>query len=145
MPVWSLGWEDPLETEMATCSSILAWEIWRTEEPGGLQSMGSQRTGHDWAGMHTQVILRNKHQYFTNSGNVQRHFVQKFYGLYFKGSHIQLPSHMTVSIWKEKRFIINKLRIPNKCRESRLARFVTHILNMTLRKNRSDMTCNQRC
>ena len=41
--VRSLGWEDPLEKEMATDSSILAWRIPRTEEPGGLQSMGSQR------------------------------------------------------------------------------------------------------
>jgi len=43
----SLGWEDPLEKEMATHSSILAWKISRTEEPSGLQSMGSQRIGHD--------------------------------------------------------------------------------------------------
>ena len=42
--VWSLGWEDPLEEEIATCSSILAWEIPWTEEPGGLQSMGSQKS-----------------------------------------------------------------------------------------------------
>ena len=42
-----LGWEDPLEKEMATHSSILAREISWTEEPGGLQSMGSQRVGHD--------------------------------------------------------------------------------------------------
>ena len=41
------GWEDPLEKEMATHSSILAWKIPRTEEPGGLQSMGLQRTGYD--------------------------------------------------------------------------------------------------
>ena len=47
--VQSLGWEDPLEKEMATHSSILAWKISWTEEPGGLQSMGSQRVGHDWA------------------------------------------------------------------------------------------------
>ena len=40
--VESLGWEDPLEKEMATHSIILAWEIPWTEEPGGLQSMGSQ-------------------------------------------------------------------------------------------------------
>ena len=40
--VRSLGWEDPLEKEMATRSSILAWRIPRTEEPGRLQSMGSQ-------------------------------------------------------------------------------------------------------
>ena len=43
----SLGWEDPLEKEMATHSSIHAWKIPWTEEPGGLQSMGSQRVGHD--------------------------------------------------------------------------------------------------
>ena len=41
-PAGSLDWEDPLEKEMATHSSILAWEISWTEEPGGLQSMGSQ-------------------------------------------------------------------------------------------------------
>ena len=45
--VRSLGWEDALEKEMATHSSILAWKISWTEEPGGLQSMGSQRVGHD--------------------------------------------------------------------------------------------------
>ena len=47
--VWSLGWEDPLEQKIATHSSILAWRIRWTEEPGGLQSTGSQRVGHDWA------------------------------------------------------------------------------------------------
>ena len=45
--VQSLGWEDLLEKEMATHSSILAWKIPWTEEPGQLQSMGSQRVGHD--------------------------------------------------------------------------------------------------
>ena len=44
----SQGQEDPLEKEMATYSSILAWEISWREEPGGLQSMGSQRAGHNW-------------------------------------------------------------------------------------------------
>ena len=43
----SLGWEDPLEKGMATHSSILACRIPRTEEPGRLQSMGSQRVGHN--------------------------------------------------------------------------------------------------
>ena len=42
-----LDWEDPLEKEMATHSSILAWKTPWTEEPGGLQSMGSQRVGPD--------------------------------------------------------------------------------------------------
>ena len=45
--VRSLGWEDPLEKEMATHSSTLAWKIPWTEESGGLQSTGSQRVGHD--------------------------------------------------------------------------------------------------
>ena len=47
MQFWSLGWEDPLEKEMTIYSSILAWQIPRTEEPGELQSMGSQRVGQD--------------------------------------------------------------------------------------------------
>ena len=45
--VRSLGWEDPLEKEMATHSSILAWKIPWTEEPGRLQSIGLQRVEHD--------------------------------------------------------------------------------------------------
>ena len=45
--VQSLGQEDPMEKEMATHSSILAWRIPWTEKPGGLQFMGSQRVGHD--------------------------------------------------------------------------------------------------
>ena len=45
--VQSLGWEDPLEKGMETHSSILAWRIPWTEEPGGLQSVGPQRIGHN--------------------------------------------------------------------------------------------------
>ena len=59
--VWSLGREDPLEKERVTHSSILAWEILWTKEPGGLQSMGSQRVRHDWTCSHnnsSQTILR---------------------------------------------------------------------------------------
>ena len=47
--VWSLGWEDPLEKEMATHCSTLAWKIPWMEEPGRLQSVGSQRVEHSWA------------------------------------------------------------------------------------------------
>ena len=49
MQVQSLGQEDLLKKEMATHSSVLAWRIPGTEEPGGLQSMGSKRVGHDSA------------------------------------------------------------------------------------------------
>ena len=47
--IWSLGREDPLEEAMESHSCILAWRIPWTEEPGGLQSMESQRTGHNWS------------------------------------------------------------------------------------------------
>ena len=47
MQVQSPGWEDPLEEEMATHSSIVVWKIPWTDEPEGLQSMGPQRVGHD--------------------------------------------------------------------------------------------------
>ena len=52
MQVLSLGWEDPLEKEMETHSSIFVWRIPCTEEPGGLQSIRLQRVSCDWACMH---------------------------------------------------------------------------------------------
>ena len=64
MRVQSLGHENPLEKEMATCSSILAWEIPGTEEPGGLPPVGSQSIGHEWVTEHAHnnniEILTNK-------------------------------------------------------------------------------------
>ena len=53
--VWSLGWEDALEKEMVPHSSTLAWKVPWTQEPGGLQSMGSQRVGHDWVTSYTRL------------------------------------------------------------------------------------------
>ena len=58
MRVWSLDQEDPLEEEMATHSSILAWEIPWTEGPGGFQSMWSQRVGRDSATKQQQQFLK---------------------------------------------------------------------------------------
>ena len=59
-----LDWEDPLEKDMATHSSILAWRIPWTEQPGGLESIGSQRVEQDWsnlAHMHSHLrILSTK-------------------------------------------------------------------------------------
>ena len=59
--IHSLGWEDPLEKEMKTHSSILGWEIPWTEEPDGLQSRGLQRIKHDLATewIHTQLLADN--------------------------------------------------------------------------------------
>ena len=58
--VQSLGQEDPLEKEMATHSSILAWKMLWTEEPGRVQSMGSQRVGRDWVTKHKHSENRIK-------------------------------------------------------------------------------------
>ena len=66
--VRSLGWEDPLEKEMAIHSSTMAWKIPWTEEPGRLQSMGSQRVGHDWAtSLHFKVYAELFHYSFNPS------------------------------------------------------------------------------
>ena len=54
-----LGWEDPLQEEMATHSHILAWRMPLTEEPGGLQFKGSQRAGRRWATEHTTILSYN--------------------------------------------------------------------------------------
>ena len=61
--VQSLGWEDPLEEEMAIHSSILAWEIPWTEEPGGLQSMGSQKN---------RTLLKRLNNNNSNNGHAAR-------------------------------------------------------------------------
>ena len=58
--VKSMDREDPLKKQMTTHSSILAWEIPWTEKPGGLQSMGSQRVGHNWGTEHTFTPINNK-------------------------------------------------------------------------------------
>jgi len=62
--VRSLGWEDPLEKEMATHSSTLVWKIPWTEEPGRLQFMGLQRVGHDRATSRSRLDLRCVTQIF---------------------------------------------------------------------------------
>ena len=62
MQVQSVGQEDPLEEEMTTHSSVLAWRIPWTKEPGGLPSMGLQIVGHDWA--YTQMQEKEERKKF---------------------------------------------------------------------------------
>ena len=78
MGVWSLGWEDPLEKEMATHSIILAWRIPWTEEPGGLQSIGSQRVWHDWSDF---TCIQRFRVYFKHSAKAKEKFKQKLCSL----------------------------------------------------------------
>ena len=81
MWVPSLGQEDSLEKEMATCSSILAWEIPWTEESGRLQSMGSHRVRHDWSNLAWRQYIKKQRHYFANKGPYSQS-----YG--FSSSHI---------------------------------------------------------
>ena len=69
--VWSLSQEDPLEEEMATWSSILAWKILWTEEPGRLQSMRLQRVGHDWVTNTQRIDTQGSFHYWISPGNRQ--------------------------------------------------------------------------
>ena len=73
---WSLGQEDPLERRMATHSSVLAWRILYTEEPGGLQSLGSERVKHDWATSTSTFLLL----FFRISGGTLCSFEGHIYG-----------------------------------------------------------------
>ena len=92
--VQSLGWEDPLEEDMATHSSILAWRIPWTEEPGGLQSIGSWRVEHDWNDLvHTHLKLCDQTSTFVGSCRKQRSF-RKTSGL------LTMPKPLTV--WTTK-------------------------------------------
>ena len=88
--VRSLGWEDPLKKEIATHSSILAWEIPRTDEPGRLQSMGLQRVRHDLVTKTTTVELWSR-----------------------AGPPCSSPRNITVSMWKgsglDNQLILKKL------------------------------------
>ena len=76
--VWSLGQEDPQEEEMITCSSILAWKIPWTEEPGKLQSMGSQRDTTEQLGpvlstgigTPNRVVWSSQGEYISQSENL---------------------------------------------------------------------------
>ena len=64
--VWSLGREDPLEEGMAAHSSIPSWRIPQTEEPGGLQSMGSQRVRHDCMTKHSTACIKKWKAFLLN-------------------------------------------------------------------------------
>ena len=88
MQIQSLGWEDPLEKGMATHSSILAWRIPWTEEPGGLQSVGLQsRTQLKWLSTHA-----NWFKYFLGSDSFEKLIKA------LEGFPASLETHRTFSI-----------------------------------------------
>ena len=83
--VWSLGWEDPLEKGMTTHSSILAWEIPWTEQPGWLQSIGLQRVGHYWATKHTHTHTHT-HTHHTTHTHTHTHTHTRAQGVGYDSS-----------------------------------------------------------
>ena len=96
--VQSLGWEDPLEKGMATYSSILAWRIPWTEEPGRLQSMASQRVGYDWAsnnkleGKRRDQKLKSHWAYLVRARTTEETLLLLWKPLRQQGKRYPLPS-----------------------------------------------------
>ena len=97
--VQSLGQEDPLRKEMATHSSILTRKIPWTEEPGGLQSMGSQRVRHDQVTEH-------------NDDKERSHCTVVFTVLYFHSSHSFFHSANTLSIYRSGGTLLRFMYLP---------------------------------
>ena len=88
----TLGWEDPLEEGMATHSSILAWRIPWIGEPGGLQSMGSQRVRHNWVTEHARTHAALSVQRFILLGRDFCH-----------GTSSELSEHVSASLYNIER------------------------------------------
>ena len=86
MWVQSPGQEDPLEEEIETQSSVLAWKIPYAEEPGRLQTMRSQRVGHDWAHTHTHTQSTHTHTHTHTHSHTDRHTTQAPDSQAFKSS-----------------------------------------------------------
>ena len=96
MQVWPLGQEDPLEKEMATHSSILAWGIPWTEDPGGVQSMGSKRVRYDWSALaHAHRVLETGP--FTDLPIMSINRSKCSYQLLFL---VIMPPHLQVTVTK---------------------------------------------
>ena len=97
--VWSLSQKDPLEEKIATHSSTLAWEIPWTEEPGGLQSMGSQRVGHDCVIKCSEdvfeniVYIPNSTEILCSSGHPVLTEVLTHFLSFLPGSQLHLKSY----------------------------------------------------
>ena len=87
--VWSLGWEDPLEQETATPASFLAWKIPGTEDPGGLQSIGSQGVRHDWADKREESVATSQFSTRLPLQNVLNHFFKNGFLRFF--SNLKIP------------------------------------------------------
>ena len=94
-PVWPLGWEDPLENEMATHSSIPAWRIPWTEEPGWLHSIESHRVRHGWRDTCTHARASNCYLFYLYYLFSNKMTMPGRQGLSISTSHVALGEHLT--------------------------------------------------
>ena len=104
--VQSLNWEDPLEKEMAMHSSTVAWKIPWTEEPGRLQSMGSQRVGHDWVtSLSLSHLYLDEHIYISEIFLIYTDWIKLYFSLPFLYNMLEeffhLKEHVSVIISKD--------------------------------------------
>ena len=142
--VQSLGWEDLLEKEMATHSSILAWKMPWTEEPGRLQSMGSQRVGHHWVtslSFFTFMLFKLQRNY----SYYKDHIANKAENIYYltpvinhdciKFSHIKLPLWYLLAIIQ----IIKYIQVTLVITKWTLLCLHTPILKVKLQQNHSPL------
>ena len=96
--IQSLDWEDLLEKEMVTRSSILAWRIPWTEGSGGLQSMGSQRVRHNWV---TNTLIK-----ITHNTNFSKHWVELYQKHIFWWNNWGQVSFLLISCVKDKNYFL---------------------------------------
>ena len=104
MQVSSLGWEDPLEGEMATHSSMLTWKVLQTEEPGGLQPIVLQRVRHDWATKQAVYLKLSPSFLWALIVLVsdQRHWCSQISVLFFRGTSCTSTFWKMVSLFNER-------------------------------------------
>ena len=92
MHVQFLGWEYPLEEKMATQSSILAWKIPWTEDPGGRQSTGSQRVKHSWACIHVMCVCMDINHINILQKSIRETWAKKFLINFYQRESVKLYS-----------------------------------------------------
>ena len=95
--IWSLGWEDSLEEGTVTYSNIFAWKIPRTEEPGGLQSIGSEKVWHNWNDWACTRAHTHAYSGFHHSALTKKLLLNSTKDLYVDNAHKHLSTCFTWS------------------------------------------------
>ena len=118
--VWFLGREDPMEKEMTIHSSTLAWKIPWTEEPDRLQSMGSQRVGHDWATSLTHRMLGAG----ARGWSKEMIWGGRWEGGSGLGTHVH-PWLIHVNVWQNQYSIVKQNKVKIKIKKKKIYKWPT--------------------